>query len=121
MNRVLVCGGRDGCTWTHEFLDMVHGAIPIDVLIQGGARGVDAQAAQWAIANGIAIEEYRADWARHSRGAGPIRNKQMLVEGKPTLVVAMPGGRGTANMVKQAKAAKITVMVARRNNGETIG
>jgi len=36
----------------------------------------------------------------------------MLDEGKPDLVVAFDGGRGTANMVKQAKAAGIQVLIA---------
>jgi hypothetical protein len=31
-------------------------------------------------------------------------------KGKPDLVVAFPGGRGTANMVKQARAAGVAVM-----------
>jgi hypothetical protein len=34
----------------------------------------------------------------------------MLEEGKPDLVVAFPGGTGTANMVKQARAAGVEVL-----------
>ena len=52
---------------------------------------------------------YPADWDTHGRGAGPIRNKQMLEEGKPDLVIAFPGGKGTANMIGQAKEAGIPV------------
>jgi hypothetical protein len=37
----------------------------------------------------------------------------MLEEGKPDLVVAFPGGRGTANMVKQARAAAVKVLEAK--------
>jgi UDP-N-acetylmuramoylalanine-D-glutamate ligase len=33
----------------------------------------------------------------------------MLDEGKPDLVVAFPGGRGTANMVQQAHRAGVEV------------
>ena len=55
-------------------------------------------------ANGVVVEEFKADWDKFGRAAGPIRNAQMLREGKPDLVVAFPGGRGTANMVAQAKA-----------------
>jgi hypothetical protein len=42
---------------------------------------------------------------------GPIRNKPMLEEGKPDLVVAFPSGRGTANMMKQAREAGVPVRV----------
>jgi predicted Rossmann-fold nucleotide-binding protein len=33
----------------------------------------------------------------------------MLSEGKPDLVIAFPGGRGTADMIRQAKEAGVPV------------
>jgi hypothetical protein len=111
--RVLVCGGRDfldasrvnavlGRLWTERG--------PITCLIQGGARGGDWMAAQWAKARGVTVAEFPADWKRYGRHAGPIRNRQMLEEGKPDLVVSFPGGRGTRNMVDQAEAAGLEVI-----------
>ena len=44
------------------------------------------------------------------RGAGPERNARMLAEGRPDLVVAFPGGTGTADMVRRAKAAGVRVV-----------
>ena len=35
----------------------------------------------------------------------------MLAEGKPDLVVAFPGGAGTANMIEQARAAGVRVFM----------
>ena len=46
----------------------------------------------------------------YDANAGPRRNARMLAEGKPDLVVAFPGGRGTADMVSKARAAKVEVM-----------
>jgi hypothetical protein len=43
------------------------------------------------------------------KAAGPIRNQRMIDEGKPDLVIAFPGGRGTADMVSRAKKAGIPV------------
>jgi hypothetical protein len=54
-------------------------------------------------------EPYPADWARDGRGAGFLRNERMLAEAKPHLVVAFPGGRGTAHMVARAEAAGVAV------------
>jgi ABC-type Fe3+-hydroxamate transport system substrate-binding protein len=83
---------------------------PGDVVIHGAARGVDEQAMIAAqTLPGVKHLPFAADWHKHGRAAGPIRNKRMLDEGKPDLVVAFPGGRGTANMVKQAQAAGIPV------------
>ena len=81
------------------------------MIIHGDANGADRLASQWAVDNGLKVEPYPADWAKQGRAAGPIRNKRMLEEGKPDLVVAFPGGRGTANMTKQAGEAGVPVMV----------
>jgi len=57
----------------------------------------------------------RAKWSKHGRAAGPIRNQEMIDECKPDLVVAFPGGRGTADMVRRAKAAGIRVIEVQHN------
>jgi hypothetical protein len=106
--RVLVCGGRDFADG--ELLSETLNRIGVTVLIHGAARGADSMAASWAAARQISAESYPADWHRHGKAAGPIRNKQMLDEGKPDLVVAFAGGRGTANMIRQARAARIRVI-----------
>src|SRR5690348_8540698 len=66
--------------------------LPQVTIISGAARGVDTVALDWAVINWCPSEEYPADWDTHGKAAGPIRNKQMLEEGKPDLVVAFPGG-----------------------------
>ena len=44
-----------------------------------------------------------------AKSAGHIRNQVMLDKGKPDVVVAFPGGRGTADMVRRAEGAGIEV------------
>ena len=78
-------------------------------LIHGAARGADSLAGEWASTRAVPVKIFPADWQTHGRSAGHIRNAQMLREGKPDLVVAFPGGRGTADMVAKANAAGITV------------
>jgi hypothetical protein len=110
--RALICGGRDfknvAFIWTR--LDKIHAERPISAIIQGGASGVDEIAAEWAKTK-RGLERYvcRADWEKHGRAAGPLRNARML-EWKPNVVIAFPGGRGTANMVKQARDAGVEVI-----------
>ena len=53
------------------------------------------------------MKNIRLDWKKYGKKAGPLRNQQMLEEGKPDLVVAFPGGNGTADMVRRAKKANI--------------
>ena len=51
-----------------------------------------------------------ADWAGLGRKAGPIRDHAMLTEGRPTLVAALPGGKGTGHMVSIAREAGVEVV-----------
>lgn len=110
--RVLVCGGREftdreALTQVLEHLRRTRG---IFLLIAGGARGADTMAAEWAKTASIPCEVYMADWDGLGSKAGPIRNQRMLDEGKPDLVVAFPGGRGTADMVRRARDAGVEVL-----------
>lgn len=112
--RLLVCGGR---TFEDEAelcrtLDAFHDIRPVKLLIEGGARGADVMAGRWAEARGIVHRCFEADWERYRSAAGPIRNRQMLEEGRPDLVMAFPGGKGTANMVEQAREAGVEVLLA---------
>jgi hypothetical protein len=87
------------------------------VVIAGGARGADTLAVEWAKEREVMVEVYMAEWDQFGRKAGPIRNQRMLDEGKPDLVVAFPGGRGTAGMI--ALAEKAGVEVAQIDNRPT--
>lgn len=82
-------------------------------VIEGGAKGADFLAKVWAKWLGVKIEEYPAEWDEYGKGAGPIRNKQMLDEGKPDLVIAFlaENSRGTQNMIDQAEEAGVPVKV----------
>jgi YspA, cpYpsA-related SLOG family len=110
MTRVLVCGGRNyGDYWTvREVLDGFHASCPVALLIEGGALGADRFARKWAQDRGVPVATFEADWSL-GRSAGPMRNRRMLVDGKPHHVIAFPGGRGTENMVLQAKRAGVPV------------
>lgn len=109
--RVLVCGGRDYADQETVFAWLSPMRTQIAVLIEGGARGADSLARHWAVMNDVPVETYRAEWEKHGRSAGAIRNRRMLEEGKPDLVVAFPGGRGTADMVRVAQAAGVDVIL----------
>jgi hypothetical protein len=106
--RVLVCGGRDYSDASR--VDVVLRGIEPDVIIHGGASGADRLAGQWAWKNGKGCRVEFADWQLHGKAAGPIRNQKMLDEHAPDLVVAFPGGRGTADMVRRAKAKGVPVI-----------
>lgn len=110
--RVLVCGGRDfnDPSFVFRHLWGIHSRNPITTIIEGGATGADRFASAWAEGQSIPSVRFAADWQTHGKAAGPIRNRQMLTEGRPDLVVAFPGGKGTADMVRAARASSIRVL-----------
>lgn len=108
--RVLVCGGRDYSDRTTVYRELDALAPQPTVIIHGGARGADSLAEDWAASRDVMSHVWLANWKAHGRAAGPIRNSYMLTDGKPDLIVAFPGGRGTADMIRQAKRAGVTVL-----------
>lgn len=110
--RALVCGGRDYTDTARVFavLDKLHGEAGIDVIIEGGARGADACGKEWAFRRQVECQTFEADWENQGTFAGPARNARMLNEGRPDLVIAFPGGRGTADMVRKARRAGVEVV-----------
>lgn len=110
--RILVCGGRDFsdqgllCKVLGNLVDEFGQEFTI---IEGGARGADRMAGTWAQIHNKGHLSFPADWDRYGAAAGPMRNQQMIDEGKPDLVLAFPGGTGTADMIRRAKTAGIEV------------
>lgn len=109
--KVLVCGSRH----FNDFglLENVLKDLDITVLIEGEARGADLLARRYAEGRGIPVNAFPALWDKHGKAAGPIRNTQMLAEGKPDLVVAFrgPNSRGTKHMIEISQKAGVPVKV----------
>lgn len=120
MMRILVCGSRAWRQdmWEHvkTTLDATLGDDRKILLITGDADGVDYMAGVWASAKGIPHMSFTAAWHAYGDAAGPIRNRWMIEHGKPDMVIAFPGGRGTANMVRQAQGAGVNVVFAKQPN-----
>lgn len=110
--RVLVCGGRNyrDADRFGVVMNKLHDSMGISLIIQGGANGADDLAHGWACLNGVPDLEFQADWETQGSFAGPARNQRMLDEGKPDLVIAFPGGRGTADMCRKARRAGVEVV-----------
>lgn len=113
--RVLVCGGRDFADigLMNATLQRIDDQYGITTLIHGAAKGADTMAARWAVSR-CEVIRCPANWKRDGKMAGPIRNADMLRTHRPELVVAFPGGRGTADMVRRARAAGVRVIEVER-------
>lgn len=121
--RILVCGGRDFNDWNklelelNRIIESRYTNYDEIVIIEGGAKGADSLARDYADIYDLGHIKYPAQWGKYGNKAGPIRNQQMLDEGKPDLVVAFHGkpredGKrtGTQHMVSISKKAGIKVI-----------
>lgn len=121
---VLICGSREFTDrdifdramqqWLDKF------GMPREI-VEGCARGADSLAEDWAYTHGAAdsvsvanviLQHFPANWNRHGRAAGAIRNQQMLDYG-PDAVIAftrdLRSSRGTRDMVTRARRAGLRV------------
>ena len=114
---IAVTGSRHG-----EDRDLVAKALseyatPGNVLVNGGATGFDTLAYEYWIGQQLPAITVPAPWKRSGRAAGPQRNATMLkgIALSPNalymvdLLVAFPGGRGTASAVGIAEKLGIEV------------
>jgi hypothetical protein len=131
--RIIVCGGR-------KYEDMGSVFIVLDslphpehlLLMHGAATGADSLAQKWAILRDARVKSYPANWGDlehddaiikktpsgryYDVNAGRRRNEEMLKE-LPDLVIAFPGGNGTAHMVQIALDAMVPVYRFRPEDG----
>lgn len=113
--KVLICGSRDwSAPLTSDALTDRLNALPADAeIITGGAPGADFWAEKWARWSGRPVRVFKADWKRHGKKAGPLRNREMLNE-RPDLVLAFKAkleSRGTQDTIDEARRRGIPVEV----------
>jgi len=109
--RLLVCGDHNWQDYTLVLQEVT--ALHPDVVIEGEAHGADLMGRAAAYTIGADVIAFPAQWNKYGRAAGPIRNQQMLTEGKPDMVLAFHDNlalsRGTAHMVRIARQAGVLV------------
>lgn len=104
--KVLVCGSRN--YGDYEKVKEKIKEIAPSCIVQGGASGADFLAKK--VANELRIEckEYKADWKKYGKKAGPIRNRLMLDENEDIEVVIafhedIEASKGTKDMINYAR------------------
>ena len=118
--RVLVTGSRD---WTDPapiyralyYQRMIAGERGLIIVHGDCATGADAIADRWGrqfYPGTTTLERYPADWKRHGKGAGPMRNQVMVNLGADVcLAFPFPDSRGTRDCMRRAEEAGIRVEV----------
>lgn len=117
--RVIIAGSREiRYLLTTDYVDMVAEVVAasgwrdeITCVISGGARGIDTAGEAWARREGIPVIRYPADWDKHGKAAGPIRNELMAQNADALLAVWDGVSRGTADMIRRARKHGLKVHI----------
>ncbi len=117
LHKIMVTGGRDykDRAVVDKALNMYYHDVCKQgptLLIHGDAFGADHLAKKWQYSHAKVFEapvNVNSDhWRALGPKAGPIRNP-LMISMQPDILIAFPGGKGTANATKLARAAGIPV------------
>lgn len=81
MKYLLIAGSRtfgDREMFNRVTEKIIDGDERFTVIVEGGAAGADTMAREYAEAHGMKYEEFKADWKKYGRAAGPKRNDEMI-------------------------------------------
>lgn len=114
--KIAVTGGRDfeDKTTVWGVLDAIHTQRGIELLIHGACHlgGADILAEDWAKAREVPYMGIPAKFKTGSKGKaeGQLRNQRMLDSTKPDVLIAFPGGAGTAGCAEYATRTRLKVV-----------
>lgn len=111
--KVIIAGGREITDYDLVLKAVLNAGFDITAVVSGGARGVDAMGERFAEEAGIQLFKFPADWDKHGRAAGPIRN-QVMGDFADALIAIWDGqSRGTKHMIDYATKKGLKVYVER--------
>lgn len=116
MYKVVVAGGRDFSDYqllkqTLNHL-LIH-KLPNVEIVCGKATGADTLGERYAKELGLSVAYFPADWTKHKKAAGPIRNREMAKYSDACVVFWDGMSRGTKNMIEEATKEGISIRVIR--------
>jgi len=99
--RVIIAGSRT----IHDYAVVEHAVkeskFDVTEVVCGGASGVDTLGFTWATRHEIPVKMMPADWKRHGRSAGPLRNGEMARYADALILVWDGISRGSSSMKQQ--------------------
>ena len=100
-HKLMVCGSRTITDEKFVFskLDEYFALHKDLAILSGGARGVDAIGEKWATLHNVPIEFFLPDWKKYGRGAGIVRNKQMVEAADYAMIFWNGTSKGTKSVI----------------------
>lgn len=94
----------------------------ITTVFFGDAKGVDAMILRWCKENGRTYQKFKAEWNIYGKGAGPVRNQEMIQAGADSACILWTGARstspGSADMLRRVEEHQLLRHVRVVRDGE---
>lgn len=120
--KVIIAGSRTIRNYYEVSQAIQDSGFKVTEVVSGGAAGVDLLGEEWARYNGyIPVRRFPADWTKHGKAAGPIRNGEMAAYADALIEIHDGESRGTADMIRQAEKAGLLVYVKTVPPGARVG
>jgi len=111
--KTIIAGGRNITNYSLVLSALRESEFIPTEIVSGIAPGVDTLAIQYARENNLPLREFHADWNKHKKAAGPIRNRQMAEYADALIAIWDGESRGTKNMIEEATKRGLRVYVKR--------
>ncbi len=103
--RTIIAGSRGVTDYAMVAAAVAHAATEIvpTVVISGTAKGVDRLGELWGAEHRVPVERFPADWVKHGKIAGHLRNNQMANNAEALIAVWDGKSPGTRHMINVAR------------------
>ena len=111
--KVIIAGSRDVTDYDVLLMAIAKSGFNITEVVSGTANGADKLGERYAKNNGIPVDRYLADWKKHGKRAGYLRNEEMAdCSGADGLIALWKDkSRGTGHMIDLAMDRGLQVCV----------
>lgn len=105
--KLIIAGSRDfknAKLFSKTMQDFVEfHAVPSEIISGGCPSGADYYGERWAESHYVQIKLFPADWNKHGKAAGPIRNQQMAAYADRALIFWDGKSKGSQSMIEEMK------------------
>lgn len=111
--KLIVAGGRDFDDYEklRHNINAFRSWYDVDEIVSGCASGADKLGEKYALLHGLKIKQFPADWSKHGKSAGPIRNKQMVEYADACICFWDNESKGTKSMINLAMAKGLVLKI----------
>lgn len=103
--KVIIAGSRSITNYELVKQAILNCPFKITEIVSGCAKGVDTLGEVVALELKIPVMKFPADWDKHGRAAGPIRNERMG-DYADALIAVHNNSKGTQHMIRYMKRLK---------------